>query len=188
LPLAHGYPLWVPEPDEALPSEYQDCGLSIGDVGIITPDGGFDFLFNTFLPADDPINQSHGVPEGFEPLTCFPRDMRLNSHHHRPGIPITSLGTQSTNIQAHLSVDIPGVPGTSAGGGVEVIFSRSSGALLMLPDGAARADYQNISALRQHAAKNAKSWFQFINGPLGRETSSLYLITGHDKTCTWESA
>ncbi|KAJ6451930.1 hypothetical protein C8R45DRAFT_883168, partial [Mycena sanguinolenta] len=51
-----GFPLYVPEPSETLPAEYQVEGVQIGDVGTVTPEGIFDFLFNIYLPADDPIN------------------------------------------------------------------------------------------------------------------------------------
>ena len=64
---AHGFPLWIPQPDETLPRSYQRRGVSIGDVGIFTPDGGFDFLFNVCLPAEHPSNPE-ALPEGFVPL------------------------------------------------------------------------------------------------------------------------
>ena len=51
LPLKEGYPLYCPElPDRrnvgAYYEAYRSKGIDIGDVGIITPDGDFDFLFN----------------------------------------------------------------------------------------------------------------------------------------------
>lgn len=79
----------------------------------------------------------------------------------------------------------------SVGGGFGLRFEKSSGAVLWLPDGAARADARNRAMLCQYAARNAKSWYEFTNGPLGRmvsEQGSLYLVTGHDKTCCWEAA
>ncbi|KIM79237.1 hypothetical protein PILCRDRAFT_36666, partial [Piloderma croceum F 1598] len=41
-----GYPLWYPDLDENLPATYREHGVRIGDVGIITEGGQFDFIFN----------------------------------------------------------------------------------------------------------------------------------------------
>jgi hypothetical protein len=41
-----GYPLWYPDLDENLPASYREHGVRIGDVGIITGAGQFDFKFN----------------------------------------------------------------------------------------------------------------------------------------------
>lgn len=71
LPLKHGYPLYRPEPDYGLPRAYRNHGISIGDVGIIKPEGYFDFLFNICQgpgsPEPNPVNE-HGLPSGLEPL------------------------------------------------------------------------------------------------------------------------
>ena len=42
-------------------------GIRIGDVGLVTPTGSFDFLFNACLPADHPINP-RVLPNNFEVL------------------------------------------------------------------------------------------------------------------------
>jgi hypothetical protein len=67
LPKKCGFPLWVPKPHPNLPEEYRRKGVDIGDVGIVTSNGVFDFLFNICLPANDPINDNL-VPPDFTPL------------------------------------------------------------------------------------------------------------------------
>jgi hypothetical protein len=62
-----GFALYIPEPNQRLPIAYQKIGIYIGDVGIITPDGGFSFLFNICVPHDHPINPRI-LPEDFFPL------------------------------------------------------------------------------------------------------------------------
>ncbi len=83
----HGYPLWIPEPDGRLPEAYRGKGVGIGDVGILRNDGGFDYLFNACMPADDPINKGR-VPEGFEPITYA--DIREVQTMHKRGSDICS--------------------------------------------------------------------------------------------------
>jgi len=66
-----GFPLWIPEPHRNLPIVYRRKGVKIGDVGIITPRGGFSFLFNIFVSNDDPIHPPQ-LPEQFTPLSPSP--------------------------------------------------------------------------------------------------------------------
>ena len=80
---AHGFPLWIPQPNTSLRRSYQRQGVSIGDVGIFTSDGGFDFLFNICLPAGHASNPNE-LPEGFSPLELKPEDVckfRAHSSH-----------------------------------------------------------------------------------------------------------
>lgn len=62
-----GFPLWIPEPNRRLPMSYRRTGICIGDVGIITPSGGFSFLFNICRPLGDLVNPST-LPEDFYPI------------------------------------------------------------------------------------------------------------------------
>jgi len=62
-----GFALYIPEPNKRLPIAYQKIGIHIGDVGFITPDGGFSFLFNICVPRDHPINPPI-LPEDFRLL------------------------------------------------------------------------------------------------------------------------
>lgn len=42
-----GFPLWIPSPNMRLPASYRTSGVSIGDVGVITPEGGFSYFFKS---------------------------------------------------------------------------------------------------------------------------------------------
>lgn len=96
-----GYPLWLPEPYDDLPAEYKETGVAIGDVGTITSDGAFDFVFNICVPRDDPIN-SVGVPEGFEVIALGPGDIRRAPRHYPPGSDVSTakLKKRSLSIDA----------------------------------------------------------------------------------------
>jgi hypothetical protein len=59
------------------PRPYRAQGVRVGDVGIFTENGGFDFLFNICVPRDDAINPSK-LPENFIPISPLvdPTDIR----------------------------------------------------------------------------------------------------------------
>ncbi|EEB95278.1 hypothetical protein MPER_05775, partial [Moniliophthora perniciosa FA553] len=78
LPKRKGYPLWRPDVAASLPTEYQEKGVSIGDVGVITEEGGFQYFFNILLPADHPCNGAERVPPDFVPLNIS------SGSEHRP--------------------------------------------------------------------------------------------------------
>lgn len=65
-----GYPLYVPTSSRNLPLAYRKHGIRIGDVGAITSNGTFDFLFNVCKYNDPPgglVNPAK-LPDGFELL------------------------------------------------------------------------------------------------------------------------
>ena len=176
LPKKHGYPLWFPEPDEDLPPEYRSIGVDIGDVGTITPDGAFDFLFNICHSADDPINWL-GVPDGFVPLTLQPGDVRRRSNMYAEGTHISSA--RICKVQLRDDEPAPGFKFECSG---------STGAVLILPEGGSRVDLRKMGLFYQYSASNATAWYRFVNGPdLCRQAGngSLYLVTGCDKSPAW---
>ncbi|KAK0215856.1 hypothetical protein EDD85DRAFT_443906 [Armillaria nabsnona] len=181
----HGYPLWIPEPDGRLPEAYRGKGVGVGDVGILRNDGGFDYLFNACMSADDPINKGR-VPEGFEPIICA--DIREVETMHKRGSDIRSASVSRIEMSMGGAAEIPFLLG--GGGGFEFNCSREQGAILVLPDGGARYDALNLSQFRSYAARNAHAWYQFANIVYGREAvnGSLYLVTGCDKVCSWGAA
>jgi hypothetical protein len=60
-----------------LPIPYRAQGVRVGDVGLFTESGAFDFLFNICVPRDDPINPRN-LPENFIPIfpPIDPTDIR----------------------------------------------------------------------------------------------------------------
>ena len=61
------------------------------------------------------------------------------------------------------------------------------GALLVLPNGAARQDLFFLNNIQEYARRNVLSWFLHVHGTLGLEAEAgpLYLVTGHDKCENW---
>ncbi|KIJ96269.1 hypothetical protein K443DRAFT_107530 [Laccaria amethystina LaAM-08-1] len=162
----HGFPLWIPQPNMGLSRSYQQQGVSIGDVGIFTSDGGFDFLFNVCLPARHPNNPNE-LPEGFSRLVLRPGDVskfRAHSSHSH----MTSTFVQK---QDRATFECSG----------------SDGAVLTMPRGAYHEDLKNISRFRDYALTHAESWYEYANGPCGREIGNgeLRMVTGCDKTAAW---
>jgi hypothetical protein len=81
-----GYPCWTPEPCP-YPPGHASKGVSIGDVGFITFDGDFKFLFNLFLPRDDRRGINVLAPPDFEPM----QELEKSKIEH-PGPVILSQG------------------------------------------------------------------------------------------------
>ncbi|KAL0059197.1 hypothetical protein AAF712_014091 [Marasmius tenuissimus] len=169
--------------------EYRTSGIRVGDVGLVTADGCFDFLFNVCVPDNDPINQYNRVPQGFEPLAwdgkCWRGEKRFP-----PQEPICSKNSKQLNLDIEANVSMFGLP-IGGGGGIGVMFSQEAGAVVMPGvDGADRTDASNKAIFLEYAFRNGESWYRFVNGELGREADNgeLYLITGFDKTNSWENA
>jgi hypothetical protein len=92
-----GIPLFIPEPDEDLPKEYRSQGVMIGDVGVITPDGAFDFYFNACAHANDPIN-FNGVPRNFRPIKLKPSNVSTRPYALPRGHVISSSSVQKRSL------------------------------------------------------------------------------------------
>jgi hypothetical protein len=103
LPKQYGYPLFVPEPYDDLPAEYRDRGTSIGDVGIIMPNGSFSFVLNICAPMDDPVN-CYGVPEGFEQVNLVPGDISLLKNMHKRPSDVFSAAVRRESISVEGAV------------------------------------------------------------------------------------
>ncbi|TFK38870.1 hypothetical protein BDQ12DRAFT_83332 [Crucibulum laeve] len=173
LPLKHGYPLWLPEPDFNLPLEYRREGISIGDVGIITPDGGFDFLFNIWLSSTHSINP-RDLPESFDSSTPPERKTYRQNYFFNPCSNISS-----GNVQSNVNWETSEIAFTCA--------DKNEGALLSLPEGALREDLKNEGHLAEYISTNAECWYAYARNIAGRaiDRNSLYLVTGCMKSESW---
>ncbi|KAF8995022.1 hypothetical protein BDQ17DRAFT_1330780 [Cyathus striatus] len=162
-PLKKGYPLFFPQPDQNLPLEYRRKGVSHGDIGIITSDGAFDFLFNIWYSAQDPINPSD-LPEDFVSLPLSQSE---------------TLFQLVVNYEGHLSnMDIVSEENENTSG--------DKGSLLSLPHGAYQEDSKNQLDLKDFISRNAISWYSYALAK-GRDIDrhSLCLVTGSIKSSSW---
>jgi hypothetical protein len=76
----HGFLLWAPQPLLRLPPSYRRTGVSVGDVGIITSQGSFDYLFNICLSRGQPRNPEV-LPIDFSPINLLPSDISELREH-----------------------------------------------------------------------------------------------------------
>ncbi|KAJ7813828.1 hypothetical protein B0H13DRAFT_1740923 [Mycena leptocephala] len=176
-----GVPLYIPEPPETLPDEYRRNGVAIGDVGIVTPVGVFDFFFNIYEDADHPINDDF-VPDDFSPLKRYVRRDIIPSNE-APGKYVSTSSVQKLEPEPQLD--------KFPGGHFVFSCDAPQGAVLALPHGAHLEKLENLETLRKYVAKHAKSWYKYIRytrGRVGLENGSLYLVTGWEKAPSWGMA
>ncbi|THV03922.1 hypothetical protein K435DRAFT_650186, partial [Dendrothele bispora CBS 962.96] len=188
-PKGHGYPLWTPELNGKTPSEYREDGIKVGDVGFITQDGGFEFLFNITLPEGHKIHQEwRGVPENFIPLDLDPQGFSTTENQiprggyvHSRGAEVQETGTDYRLVFSNLPID------TDIG--FQLHSHHSEGAALLLPQGASRTDYMMTGSLHDFAAAHAETWYRYFQ-KLGYsvQNGSLYVISGFLKTACYYTA
>ncbi|KAF9555589.1 hypothetical protein CPC08DRAFT_642657, partial [Agrocybe pediades] len=182
-----GSPLWIPEPPYNLPTQYQLKGASIGDVGVLSPSGSFDFFFNICYPSDDPIN-SGGVPKGFKSL-----DPPLNNLNIRRVQEFDSgsyVASESIEISRRQYRDSPQVLQLLLFyRAADLVFESSAaeGAILTMPKGAHSEDVTGTRRLRGYIAEHIESWYKFVVGvrDCDAENGDILLVTGCDKTDSW---
>ncbi|KAJ3774189.1 hypothetical protein FB446DRAFT_771237 [Lentinula raphanica] len=188
-----GYPLWKPKARSTQhPELYKRNGVHIGDVGLLSQFGGFDYLFNVCHGADHELNLGR-VPKDFRPVSGFDANDVVESTY-RPGDYVASdpsrIHQSRVPVGHQGSVNqFEGVP-KEFGAGQAFSSTTSKGAILILPEGGKRVDYLKPEIFANYTAENAVSWYTHAQGPMGREArnGSLYLITGFDKARAWGSA
>ncbi|KAJ7625706.1 caspase domain-containing protein [Roridomyces roridus] len=184
-----GLPLWDPQPADSLPAEYRREGVRIGDVGFITKQGGFYFVFNICVAANHPINAFHGVPEGFRPVGDFDysRDVRRSVEAFPPGDCISTNSVRKRGVTASLESDVPSEVVTG-GFNMHISYDGETGAALVLPKGASSEDLNRLNLFRDYILTHAENWFAFFQDWAVPEEDlglQLYLVTGCVKTVAW---
>ena len=126
-----GYPLYYPEPySNAVQRGWS--GVSIGDIGIINDDGGFDFQFNVIkkpdptsdelgmpgawcgettsvangLPLHAELSFHGGLPE-FDHIVLKEREIRYNDNDCHPGKVIGRYITHTLSVDGQILLQIP---------------------------------------------------------------------------------
>jgi hypothetical protein len=146
--------------------EYRRRGVRIGDVGRVTPDGTFDFMFNIDSSQAGSVNPPT-LPTNFE--TIPPIEIK-SDRYFLPGQHLLSDNVKQTN-------DTP----------ITYKFLAAEGAVLQLPEGATLFEAENKSIFYDIALRHAEGWYKFMieRGSRDAPNGSLYLVTGCIKTGNW---
>ncbi|KAJ7613700.1 hypothetical protein DFH06DRAFT_137550 [Mycena polygramma] len=172
-----GYPMWCPSPNSAhqIPVAHRKYGISLGDVGLITPDGAFDFMFNIFAAKNDPINgKGENVPAGFSPCSW--------SHHERD----SSMPAGSTIFSRDIDVEVAALPMLHPAP-FHFRVRRPPGAVCALPSGADTIGMFDPNEIQNYIETNAMNWYKYFSEVKGRNlhNGDLYVVTGTTKADSW---
>ncbi|KAJ6453004.1 hypothetical protein C8R47DRAFT_262245 [Mycena vitilis] len=172
-----GYPMWCPSPNSAeqVPIPHRKHGISLGDVGLVTPNGGFDFMFNIFAAKNDPLNgNGKNVPDGFSPCSW--------SHDKRK----SSMPAGTTVSSPDIDVAVGALPMLHPSP-FHFKVRRPPGALCALPTGADIVEMANPDELQDYIGANAMSWYRYFSEVKGRTLGNggVYVITGTTKADSW---
>lgn len=157
-----GCPLY--QPDSDLSSELQRTCIKIGDVGVITPDGCFDPLFNVCPSHNRCLNPSK-LPDKFEDVG----PIEISRSRHNP-FRLISPGV----LQIHVSPN-------------SYRCTANEGAILELPVGARRIEARNSRMFRELAARHALNWYKYIltDRAIDARNGSLLIVSGYIKSRNW---
>ncbi|KAH9484558.1 hypothetical protein JR316_0004040 [Psilocybe cubensis] len=168
LMLGHGTPIWEN------PKVGDKIGISIGDVGMLSSNGYFEYCFNIFQPPTHPLQLN--CPKNLEQLSPYPEasDIATTSMYFPPGTALTSKGVEMER-HSNLPLDIT------------FTVKAREGAIMVLPNGASRQDLISTTHIRDYIRKHALEWYSFFNDPSSIlcPNGSLYVITGVDTSDAW---
>ncbi|KAF5330491.1 hypothetical protein D9619_005182 [Psilocybe cf. subviscida] len=166
-----GYPLWIPSPNMSLPLSYRRLGVSLGDVGVLTPEGGFDFLFNIFHDATNPINATVGVPDAFVPFTPPPPNNTRHFVEWDAGTCLADASILRKDDGRDRSI-------------TTIEATGPEGVALMLPEDMHTETLQSITLLREYVSKSLLDWYRFVRHKLGLDIANgdLRVVYGSRKS------
>ncbi|KAF8902759.1 hypothetical protein CPB84DRAFT_1678554 [Gymnopilus junonius] len=174
----HGFPMWKPSGNLAMPVEYLTKGVNIGDVGVIDNDGFFRCYFNVFLPRDHPIHRGF-VPREFQPIEppLCADEVVYKQQYFKPGHIVASKGVV---IKRHSENPLD----------ISFTSTEPEGGILILPAGASREDLVSTDRFHEYVRKNGPHWYQYINhySYTTHPNGCLFLVTGYDKARDWAIA
>ncbi|KAF5312807.1 hypothetical protein D9619_002355 [Psilocybe cf. subviscida] len=160
-----GYPLWIPSPNMSLPASYRASGVRLGDVGIITPEGGFSFFFNVLHEATHPINIDMLLPEHFAPYV--PRG-RTGALVHTESSVMTCLTSDTLMTKNYED-------GTTI-----LETSAKEAAVLMMPEPVYLSRLHDVNRFRQYVNEHLEGWYRHIKYELGWDVENGDLRVVYD--------
>ncbi|KAF8956735.1 hypothetical protein BDZ97DRAFT_1849664 [Flammula alnicola] len=170
------------EGNVARPKYHLSQGAFVGDVGYMNENGAFCYCFNLFYPSDHPI-QPKILPHKFSPIhpPLSSEEVRIVSNHFAPGTIMATEGIEVSRVSdSPLQADF--------------ITSAREGAVLVLPNGAAREELVDPSRIFPYVKEHAISWYQLLNGDSDNvierpvTNGTLWVVTGVDRVDSWATA
>ncbi|TFK25132.1 hypothetical protein FA15DRAFT_373316 [Coprinopsis marcescibilis] len=170
-----GFPLWMPKPS-SLPDNRVEQGITPGDVGVFTDDGGFCYLFNIW--SDKDALRDIDVP-GLREFVPPPERMVQVSNDI-----IREMGTLSEGAEVK-RIYPQGLPRRYCDFRFE--WSKAEGAVMVVPFGALSESLTDRTALEPFIKHNCQRLYQLARTK-GIFKASLYLVTGTVKSGSWAIA
>ncbi|KIL57964.1 hypothetical protein M378DRAFT_355984 [Amanita muscaria Koide BX008] len=165
-----GYPLYDPRPYNDFTAEYLRKGVRIGDVGVVTKDGAFDFLFNV-CPSKSGLINPPNLPSGSTLEKLEESDTnRKEKIQHKTRLFQTPVSRTKRLLRRP-----------------RYTSSNDGEAILELPEGASQEGATSPFPFRRLASSNGEEWYKYTIRTRGKDISngSLYLVTSGTKCRQW---
>ncbi|KAF9066727.1 hypothetical protein BDP27DRAFT_1268184, partial [Rhodocollybia butyracea] len=193
----HGIPFWSSSPaTRRAPAPFNEEGLLVGDVITLNEEGGYDYLFNIFLPANSERNEF--APEGFKPFNhgIDPYEYNRAGLKHGQHVSYTTKLASQNQISENLYVRHLGhdfsvrcAHDEPSECGLLFTSGQPDGALLVVPKGTTlqQLDQHIEDAIDPYIRENLEMWYQNTRRVLSElNPPELAVITGcHKCSCCY---